>query len=143
MLNDLRHAMRALRSAPAFTFVAVSTLALGIAANTIAFTLLNSLALRPMPVRDAGRVVRIYPVDSSGHRQNLFSYPDFESYRQQLQSFEALVAYIPGEVTVSLDAPDVEPQAGIAYAVSANHFPELGIEPTLGRSFTGEEEQTA
>src|SRR3954467_5561952 len=101
MLNDLRYAIRALRAAPAFTLVAVATLALGIAVNTIAFTLLNSLALRPMPVRDAARVVRVYPIDPDGHRQNLFSYPDFESYRQQLQSFDALVAYIPGQVTLS------------------------------------------
>jgi len=92
MLNDLKYALRALRGAPAFTLVAVATLALGIAVNTIAFTLLNSLALRPMPVRDASRVVRIYPVDETGRRHNLFSYPDYQSYRDQQQSFEALVA---------------------------------------------------
>ena len=97
MLTDIRYAIRALRGAPAFTLVAVSTLALGIAVNTIAFTLLNSLALRPMPVRDASRIVRIYPVDETGRRHNLFSYPDYQSYRDQQQSFEALVAYIPSE----------------------------------------------
>src|SRR5215204_5389787 len=123
MLNDLRYAIRALRTAPAFTLVAIATLALGIAVNTIAFTLLNSLALRPMPVRDAARVVRIYPVMPDGQRNNLFSYPDFESYREHLQSFETLVAYIPGEVTLGGDGRDIEPQAGLAYAVSASHFP--------------------
>jgi hypothetical protein len=45
-----------------------------------------------MPVRDASRVVRIYPVDETGRRHNLFSYPDYQSYRDQQQSFEALVA---------------------------------------------------
>src|SRR5215203_402226 len=143
MLNDLRYAIRALRTAPAFTLVAIATLALGIAVNTIAFTLLNSLALRPMPVRDARRVVRLYPIAPDGHRQNLFSYPDFEACRQQLQSFDALVAYIPAEVTLSVESPDAEPQAGLAYAVSANHFRALGIEPAIGRSFSAGEEQGA
>src|SRR4026209_1466204 len=143
MLNDLRYAIRALRAAPAFTAVAAGTLAIGIAVNTIAFTLLNSLALRPMPVRDAGRVVRIYPIDEHGRRQNLFSYPDYQSYRDQARSFDALVAYIPSEITLGVDAPDVEPQAGLAYAVSASHFPTLGVEPTLGRSFTADEERSA
>jgi hypothetical protein len=55
MLTDIRYAIRALRGAPAFTLRCRATLALGIAVNTIAFTLLNSLALRPMPVRD-GRI---------------------------------------------------------------------------------------
>ena len=142
MLNDLRYAIRALRGAPAFTVVAVATLALGIAVNTIAFTLLNSLALRPMPVRDASRVVRIYPVDENGRRHNLFSYPDYQSYRDQQQSFDALVAYIPREITLGVEAPDVEPQAGLAYAVSANHFQTLGLEPSLGRSIAADEERS-
>ena len=142
MLTDVRYAIRALRGAPAFTLVAVSTLALGIAVNTIAFTLLNSLALRPMPVRDADRIVRICPLDAEGRRRNLFSYPDYQSYRDQLTSFDALVAYIPEEVTLGLGGAAVEPQPGLAYAVSANHFPTLGIGPSLGRGFTAEEEQS-
>ncbi len=142
MLNDLRYAIRTLRGAPSFTVVAVSTLALGIAVNTIAFTLLNSLALRPMPVRDGSGIVRLYPVDANGRRQNLFSYPDYQSYREQLTSFDALVAYIPEEVTLAVAGADVEPQPGLAYAVSANHFPTLGIEPSRGRAFTAEEERS-
>src|SRR5436190_16133223 len=109
MLGDIRYAIRTFARRPSFAIAAVAILALGIAVNTIAFTLLNSLALRPMPVRDAARVVRIYPVMADGHRQNLFSYPDFESYREHLQSFDALVAYIPGEVTLGVDRGDAEP----------------------------------
>src|ERR1041384_2772245 len=110
MLTDIRDAIRALRGAPASPLVAVSPLTLGIAVNTIAFTLLNSLALRPMPVRDASRIVRIFPMTPEGRRQNLFSYPDYQSYREQLQSFDSLVAYIPSEITLQLAAPDTEPQ---------------------------------
>jgi hypothetical protein len=70
MLADIRYALRTFAKRPSFAVAAIATLALGIAVNTIAFSLLNSLALRPMPVRDAGRVVRLHPIDASGRRQN-------------------------------------------------------------------------
>ena len=140
MLTDIRYAIRALRGAPAFTIVAVSTLALGIAVNTIAFTLLNSLALRPMPVRDAGRIVRIYPVDPKGRRGNLFSFPDYASLREQSRSLEGLVAYIPAAVTLGRDGTSEPVRDGLAYAVSSTYFPVLGIETALGRAFSAEEE---
>jgi hypothetical protein len=72
-MGDLRYALRTLRRSPSFAFAAIATLALGISVNTIAFTLLNSLALRAMPVRDPDRIVKVYPLDPRGHRQNLFS----------------------------------------------------------------------
>src|SRR4029078_12636290 len=81
VINDLSYAFRALRRSPLFAISAIVTLGVGIAVNTIVFTLLNSLALRRMPVRDAERVVRLYPVDAQGHRQNLFSYPDYRDYQ--------------------------------------------------------------
>src|SRR5215510_11763823 len=117
MLIDIRYAIRALRGAPAFTAVAVSTLALGIAVNTIAFTLLNSLALRPMPVRDANRIVRIYPVDQKGRRGNLFSFPDYLSLREQSRSLDGVVAYIPAAVTLGRDGTSEPVRDGLAYAV--------------------------
>ena len=94
-MQDLRYAVRTLWRAPSFAMSAIATLAIGIAVNTIAFTLVNSLALRPLPVHDAGRVVRIFPVDRRGHRQNLFSYPDYLDYRDAAAGFEGLTAYIP------------------------------------------------
>jgi putative ABC transport system permease protein len=140
MLTDVRYAIRALRGAPAFTVVAVSTLALGIAVNTIAFTLLNSLALRPMPVRDGGRLVRIYPVDQKGRRSNLFSFPDYLSLREQSRSLDGLVAYIPAAVTLGRDGTSEPVRDGLAYAVSTTYFPVLDIRPALGRTFSVEEE---
>jgi predicted permease len=140
MLADFRYAIRSLRGAPAFTRVAVSTLALGIAVNTIAFTLLNSLALRPMPVRDAHRIVRIYPVDSKGQRGNLFSFPDYLALRAQNRSLDGLVAYIPAEITLGRDGTSEAVRDGLAYAVSATYFPALGMEPALGRTFNAHEE---
>jgi hypothetical protein len=90
MLGDIRYALRTFAKHPSFAIAAISTLALGIAVNTIAFSLLNSLALRPMPVRDASRVVRLRPVGANARPGNLFSYPDYVDYRQGQRLFETL-----------------------------------------------------
>lgn len=124
--------------APSFSTAAVLTLAVGIAVNTIAFTLLNSLALRLMPVPSASRVVRVYPLYETGRRGNLFSYQDYLDYRSEAQGFEILAAYVPADVTVgrsSLDSGVVESRPGIGYVVSANYFDLVGLRPSLGRLF--------
>jgi putative ABC transport system permease protein len=72
MLQDIRYAFRTLLRARSFTASAVLTLGLGVAVNTLVFTLLDALALRPIPVRDPARVVRIFPVDSRGQRETPF-----------------------------------------------------------------------
>lgn len=77
MLQDLRYALRALRTTPRFTAVAVATLAIGIAANTVVFSLLNGLALRLIPAKDPERLIRLYPIDREGRRATVFSYPDY------------------------------------------------------------------
>ena len=138
-MQDLRYAVRALLRAPAFAISAVLTLAIGIAINTIAFTLLNSLALRPMPVRDASDVVRIFPVDETGRRQNTFSNRDFLDYRADAPGFEGLTAYIPVSVTARVRGADAEDIVG--YAVTSNYFALLGLEPSLGRAFLPVEER--
>ena len=137
MLADLRYAARGLRRAPVFTAAAIATLALGIAVNTLVFTIINSLAFRPMPVRDAERIVRIYPVDATGRRQNLFSYLDYLEISTALHAFEGMAGYIPVAVTA---ADREEPREALAYAVSSSYFPLLGIQPSRGRIFTREEE---
>jgi len=140
-MGDLRYALRTLRRSPSFAFAAIATLALGISVNTIAFTLLNSLALRAMPVRDPDRVVKVYPVDPRGRRQNLFSYPDFLDYKAGAPGFEGLAAYIPVALTVQIGNADAEDIVG--YAVSPDYFPLLGLQPSLGRAFVQEDEQRA
>jgi len=137
MLADLRYAVRGLRRAPIFTAAAIATLALGIAVNTLVFTVIHSLAFRPMPVRDAERIVRLYPVDATGRRQNLFSYLDYLDISTALHAFEGMAAYIPVAVTA---ADREEPREALAYAVSSSYFPLLGIQPSRGRIFTRDEE---
>jgi putative ABC transport system permease protein len=141
VMKEITYALRTLRRSPSFAITAVLTLAIGIAANTIAFTLLNSLALRPMPVRDPERVVKIFPIDSRGHRQNLFSYQDFLDFQLESQGFEGLAAYIPTSVTVQIGHGDAEDV--VAYAVTPEYFPLLGIQPSLGRTFGRSDEERA
>jgi len=140
-MGDLRYTLRTLRRSPSFTFATIATLAVGVAVNTIAFTLLNSLALRPMPVRDPAQVVRVYPVDARGDRQNLFSYPDFLDYKAAATGFDGLAAYIPVSLTVQIGGADAEDVVG--YIVSPEYFPLLGIQPSLGRAFSSDDERRA
>ena len=137
MINDLRYALRSLHRAPGFTTAAVLTLGLGIGINTIAFTLVNSLLLRPMPVRDADRVVRLFPADTQGQPRNLFSYPDYVDYREQARGFDVLAAYMPAAVTLGGDGQTRE---SLAYAVSSNYFDLLGLVPSVGRGLLPSEE---
>src|SRR5262245_29156981 len=137
MLYDVRYALRTFARRPSFAVAAVSILALGISVNTIAFSLVNSLALRPLPVPDASRVVRVYPVDERGRRGNLFAYPDVADFRAQASDvFETLAGYLPAEITAgrsSLDRGVVSPRAALAYVVSSSYFDVTRVQPALGR----------
>jgi predicted permease len=136
VLGDVRFALRTFAKRPSFAVAAIGTLALGIAVNTLVFSLLNSLALRPLPVPSAAHAVRIYPVDASGRRENLFSVPDYDDYRRDASAFETLAAYIPADMTAgrsSLDHSIAEPRAVLGYVVSPNYFNLAGITTVAGR----------
>src|SRR5260370_26961554 len=92
IIADIRYAIRTLAKTPTVTTAILIATALGIGVNTGIFSLLNAVALRPLPVKDAGRVVSIYQVfhkDKNGHEQpryvdgtpSLFSWPEYEEYR--------------------------------------------------------------
>jgi predicted permease len=137
---DIRFALRTFVKRPSFPLAAIATLALGIAVNTIVFSLVNALALRPMPVPAASRVVRLYPIDAAGRRPNLFSLPDYADFWQSAvpSLFDTLAAYIPADLTAgrsSLDRSVLEPRATLGYVVSASYFDLTGMRPALGRFF--------
>ena len=81
LVKDLGYALRTLRRTPAFAFVAVISLALGIGANTAIFSLVNAIMLQTLPVHESGRLVRIGRVSSYG-KAALVSYPIFEFFRK-------------------------------------------------------------
>src|SRR4029079_7118839 len=102
---DVRYALRTFARRPSFAIGAVAIMAVAIAVNTVAFSLLNSLALRPLPVPPPRRGVRVYPV-VAGQRQNLFSYPDFTDYRSQSAAVcESVAAYLPVVVSTRPSSP--------------------------------------
>src|ERR1700761_8958654 len=99
-LQDLKHAARALRKSPAFTFAAIATLALGIGANTAVFQLLDAVRMRSLPVARPDELARIQIDNVRGfgvaHYPDNLSYPLFEQVRQHQQGFSGVFAWDSG-----------------------------------------------
>ena len=101
MIRNLRYALRQLGRTPAFTAVAILTLALGIGANSAIFSVMNSLLLRYLPAHDPARLVYLHttgnPSGSSqtGHGDSSLTMPIFEQFRKQKEAFADVVAYVP------------------------------------------------
>jgi predicted permease len=135
--QDLRFGARVLRKQPAFTFVAVLTLALGIGANTVLFSVINAVLLRPMPFPESDRVVALYETFKPSGTSAL-SVPNLRDWQQQNTVFEGIAAYVGG--AFNLQTGD-SPQRLQGLSVAANYFDVLGIKPQLGRTFLqGEDE---
>ena len=138
LLQDLRSAMRALRGSPGFTAVAVLTLALGIGANTAIFSLVNGILLRPLPYRDADRLVSVWTqFRAQGLDKNPTSVPELEDLQREVRSFEAVSAHTG--TSANLTAVD-EPERIQAMVVTANFFSVLGVGAALGRTFEPEDD---
>jgi putative ABC transport system permease protein len=141
--QDLVFGARMLRKNPAFTALAVVTLALGIGANTAIFSVVNGVLLRSMPYRDPSRLAIIWnDYGSQGQSLPAVSPPDFKDYRERVRLMEfAAGSGTPGG-TLVLDDPGGggnRPQQFDMASVTPNFFPLLGVEPALGRNFTAEE----
>lgn len=133
MINDVRYALRMLAKNPAFTFVAVLTLALGIGANTAIFSLVNSILLRPLPYRDSDQLVRLIQASPKlGLSTWGLSQADFAAYREQNRSFESLALYGTGGVNLTGAG---EPERLPVSNVTAGFFKVLGVNPVAGRTF--------
>jgi len=138
--QDIRYAIRMLTKNPAFSFVAILSLALGIGANTTIFTVVNAILLNPLPVKDIARVVELDTVDTktrvtAANIEKLgMSYVNFQDYaRQTPQLFSALTCVVgPLPLTWSGGA---EPRQLQGQMVSASFFDLLGVRPTAGRFF--------
>jgi predicted permease len=136
LLQDLRFALRKLFKSPGFTIAAVLTLALGIGANAVVFSVMNAFILRPLNVPQAQS---LYGIESKEHL-GFQSYPDYLDLRDRNRSFEDLAAY--SGVEVGLDAGE-NPSRVWAEEASGNYFDALGIQPYLGRVFHGSDEHGA
>ena len=137
--SDLRFAVRMLLRARAYTAIVVVVLAVGIGANTVIFTALNSVLLRPPSgVADADRLAVVYTSDYSGPRYGSSSYPDYEAIRDE-RIFEGVALHSPR--SFGLSAAEWRQQA-MGEVVSANYFDVLGVAPAAGRFFGPDEAGT-
>ena len=136
-LKDVRFALRLMARSPGFTAVVVVTLAIGIGANTVMFSVVNTLLLRPLPYADSGRLVSIETVNVRGGT-SLTSPPDFYAYRARNRTLEHLEAFYvrPFNLTGGQD-----PERVSTLIVSPEFFSTLGIPPALGRGFVAGDEQ--
>jgi predicted permease len=141
LIQDIRYGARQLRNSPAFSFIAIVSLALGVGANTAIFTLLNAILLRPLPVQKPGELLLFGDGSAQGSMLSvpngstkLFSYSFFHDFRQKDTSFAGIAA---------VDSTQFETKASIsggAYQkthvnlVSGSYFSVLGVPAFLGRT---------
>ena len=138
MIKEIQFALRGLLKRPAFTAIAVLTLALGIGANTAIFSVVNAVLLRPLPLKDPDRLMTFWhSAPAKGLRHLDLNDALFAYYRERTHTFESLAAYEGGEVALTGNGdPEVVPAAAITF----NYFNVLGREPLHGRAFTAQED---
>ena len=152
LFQDLRHALRQLRNAPGFTFVAVVTLALGLTVNATIFFLINDLFLRPLPAVDPARLVMITQKSSQSQVMFPFSYPDFLDFQRSAEgdghgfpemtkAYSGIMAYMDSAVQLSRQGEAAE--RTFVQVTSGNYFAVLGAQPEMGRLFLPTEGRTA
>src|SRR5213080_2692294 len=143
-MNDLRYALRQLARSPGFTVVAVLTLALGAGANSLLFSVIYAVLLRPLPYPDPDRIVALgfLPRDERAARQiaDVVSHTAYFAWRDQSRSFAAVAAYRPDFVDFGSGTAR-ERLRGTA--VTADFFRVLGVQPAIGRPFTADDELRA
>ena len=139
--QDVRYGCRMLVANPGFTLVVVGSLAIGIGANSAAFSWADALLLRPLPVARPGEVVTVGSTTSvEGFSSIEASYREYVDIRDRSTSFDGLVAF--GGTTSGLAVNrDAVPKLALGLLVSDNFFDVMGVEPELGRTFRPEENQ--
>ena len=140
--QDLRYAIRTLVSQPGFAAVAILSLALGIGANTAIFSLLNSVLMSKLPVRDPQELVILTNAAASGvsqgsqrNERSLLTYPEFLQLRDQSTVFSALMACQSQLERMDARVDGGAPEEIRTRMVSAEYFSTLGVPALLGRTF--------
>ena len=148
LLQDIKYGMRTLFKRPWFAFIAITTLALGIGANTAIFTLVNAVMLKTLPVTKPEELVLFTDATNEGTtvddaprtgKWNRFSYASYEYFRNHNQSFQDITAIRSGHSSLSVRkaGSSGEPaQRAAAQLVSGNYFSVLGVNAMRGRALT-------
>jgi putative ABC transport system permease protein len=146
LFQNLRHTLRLLRTAPGFTAVTVSTLALGIGANTAVFSVVDAVMLKPLPYFDPDRLVivregrsnRSVSTDVTHGSSSAVAPANLVDYSRENRSFESLAGYARSSMSLTRSGP---PEQLIGEAITWNYFATLGVLPGLGRPFLPEEDR--
>jgi predicted permease len=141
--QDLRYGSRMLAASPAFTIVAVLSLAIGIGANCAIFSFADGLVLRPLPVPRPGDVFTVgwsTPVEAFGASAIDASYPDYVDIRDRSRSFESLAAFTLVTVGFAKDRAET-PRRKLGMLASGNLFEAMRITPVFGRTFRPDEDK--
>lgn len=144
VLLDMRYGLRQLTKNPGFASVAVVTLALGIAANTVIFTILNATMLKALPFPDPSRLVFVWETFSRNNGDvNIISAPNYRDFARENHVFEniAILDSAGRGYNLAPAGDSREPEQVSGLRVSSSFFPVLGVSPFLGRNFLPEEEE--
>src|SRR5687768_630011 len=138
VLKDVRFAWRLVRRNPAFSAIVIVTLGIGIGANSVMFSVVNSLLLRSLPYGHADRLVAVQTMESVRWRPATAAPPDFYRYRERTRSLDRVEAYYsrPSNLTGGR-----EPERLPTLLVSSGLFDALGTQMALGRGFVRQDEQ--
>jgi predicted permease len=138
VVRDLRHGLRTLARTPGFALAALASLAIGIGANTTIFSVVNALLLRPVPYRDADRLVILWNRSPGLNiTEDWFSTAQFFDIKEGHGGFDQLAMAIGALVTLTSDG---EPERVGAVRVSSSLLPMLGVVPSDGRLFTPDDD---
>lgn len=133
LLRDARYGVRMLAKKPAFTLVAVLTLALGVGANTAIFSIVNAVLLRSLPFRDPDRLVKVSFSDPGlGLREVPFSVPELDDLRTRSGVFEDVTPVVSASVNLT---GAKHPERLELLVTLPNYFSMLGATPQIGRLF--------
>ncbi|HLL74218.1 MAG TPA: ABC transporter permease [Pyrinomonadaceae bacterium] len=137
LLLDLRYGLRVLLRRPGFAFVTILTLALGVGANTAIFSVVNGALLRPLPYRDAERVMTLWQNDiKAGKERDDASPANFIDWRERAESFEEMAALEPFGHNLTGQG---EPEAFRSWLATEGFFRVMGADALHGRTFLPEE----
>ncbi|HYL62881.1 MAG TPA: ABC transporter permease [Candidatus Methylomirabilis sp.] len=133
VISDCRYGGRQLRRNPGATAIMVFTLALAIGATTAIFSVVYGVLLRPLPYNEADRIMAIFEVNTEGRWAHLAD-PNFDDFRDQSHSFQAIAKYTDYETSVSGASQPIRTKIGV---VSADFFKVFRVQLMLGRDFSG------
>ena len=127
-----------LAKSPAFTIIAVLSLALGIGANTAIFSIVNVILLKPVPVNEPARLASVFMLDQRNQGNLPLSHLNYQDLRDQNRVFSGMAAFAFAQLNWSTAADSEQVPAQV---VSGNYFDLLGVTPSPGRGFLPEDDR--